>query len=213
MDLARLRTEYSAKGLDEGDLPDDPLEGLRSWIFIALDAGLAEPNAFVLATVDGAGRPWTRHVLAKEIDDDGVVFYTNHTSNKGAELAGVPAAAATFAFLDLERQVNLAGEARRVGDEEADAYFAVRPRSAQIGAWASDQSTPLADRAELEARHAAAEARFVGDAPVPRPPHWGGYRLVPHTVEFWQGRPSRLHDRLRFERAADGGWAVSRLSP
>lgn len=206
-----MRTEYRASGLDVGDLASDPMDQLSAWVADAANAGLAEPNAMVLATIDDAGQPWTRHVLVKRLDRAGPVFFTSKRSAKVSQLLAHSAVGATFGFVALERQVNLTGRAVVVDDEMADIYFASRPRSAQLGAWASNQSEPAADRAEIEARLAAAADRF-GDDPIPRPEHWGGIRIEVATAEFWQGRPSRLHDRLRFERT-DDQWAVVRLNP
>lgn len=208
--IAARRVQYETAGMEPEDLDPDPLAQLRLWYADAESAGLPEPNAMTLATTDADG-PDARVVLARAIDADGVVFYTNHSSAKGRQLAAAPSAAATFVWLDLHRQVRLRGRVARVDDATSDAYFASRPRESQIGAWASPQSEPIADRAELEGRVSEASRRFEGQ-PVPRPPHWGGWRLSPSRVEFWQGRPSRLHDRVVYERS-DANWKVFRLAP
>jgi pyridoxamine 5'-phosphate oxidase len=210
-DLAALREEYARGGLERGDLSADPYEMFARWLTEAVAAGVHEPNAMVIATVSPEGQPSSRMVLLKEFDAEGFVFYTNQSSRKGDELAANPRCALLFPWHPLERQVRIEGEAVRVSDTEADAYFAQRPRGAQIGAWASPQSQPVEDRGVLAASYAAAEQRFA-DQPVPRPPHWGGYRVRPEVVEFWQGRPGRMHDRLRYERDGDG-WTVVRLAP
>ncbi|MFN0092940.1 MAG: pyridoxamine 5'-phosphate oxidase [Acidimicrobiales bacterium] len=211
LDLTRLRTEYQAAGLRETDAAPDPFSQFEAWFAEVSAAGLHEPNAAVLATADASGAPSARHVLVKGVDAGGFVFYTNYESRKGRELAANPRAALVFTWSALARQVSARGSAARVSAGESDRYFASRPRDSQLGAWASRQSEPLADRASLDEAFAAAAARFAGAAP-PRPPYWGGYRLVPEEVEFWQGRPNRLHDRLRYRREA-GGWRLERLSP
>jgi pyridoxamine 5'-phosphate oxidase len=188
-------------------------EQLRQWFDEAVASpAVIEPNAIQLATVDVAGHPSVRTVLAKAIDPDGIIWYTNYASAKARDLDENPYAAAVFAWLPLERQVRLSGPTQRVDRAETEAYFATRPRGAQIGAWASAQSQPIASRAELEAAVRETEARFAGQD-VPAPPYWGGYRLRPDVVEFWQGRPDRLHDRLRHRRDPDGTWMVERLAP
>jgi pyridoxamine 5'-phosphate oxidase len=205
------RIEYETAGLDVGDLAADPVTQWHVWFDQAVAAGCTEPNAMTVATVDTDGVPDARVLLVRMVDDAGFVFFTNGHSDKGRQLAANPVAACVFAWLELHRQVRLRGRVEPVSAADSDAYFASRPRGSRLGAWASDQSVVLADRSVLEARVAEAEERF-GDAPVPRPPHWGGYRVVPEVVEFWQGRPSRLHDRLRYRRASVG-WVVERLSP
>jgi pyridoxamine 5'-phosphate oxidase len=211
-DPAGLRARYTRGALDEADLADTWLAQLRAWFDAAVaDPAVLEPNAIQLATADATGRPAVRTVLAKAIDERGVVFYTNYASAKARELAENPRAAAVFVWLAHQRQVRLAGPVRRVERAETEAYFATRPRESQLGAWASPQSEVVASRADLDARLAETAARF-GDGPIPAPPHWGGYLLAPDEVEFWQGRVGRLHDRIRFRR--DGArWVRERLAP
>ena len=211
VDLARMRLEYETAGIDVGDVLDDPMDQFDRWMADAVLADLYEPNAMVVCTVDGDGQPWSRHVLLKGAGPDGFDFYTNYHSDKSRHLGDNPRASATFGWLGLHRQVNVAGPVERVPTEESDAYWSVRLRGPKLGAWASEQSTELADRDVLERRYREVEARFPDE--VPRPEHWGGWRLVPHTVEFWQGRVNRLHDRLRYRRLDDGGWDLVRLSP
>ncbi|WP_375480755.1 pyridoxamine 5'-phosphate oxidase [uncultured Jatrophihabitans sp.] len=211
-DPAALRVSYEHGRLDDDGLPDAWPPLLQAWFATAAaDPAVREPNAIQLATVDAAGRPAVRTVLAKAIDARGVVFYTNYDSAKARELAARPLASAVFAWLAHERQVRLTGPVAKVERAETEAYFASRPRGSQLGAWASPQSSVVASRAELDARYADAAARF-GDREIPAPPGWGGFRLSPDAVEFWQGRPSRLHDRVRF-RLADDGWVRERLAP
>jgi pyridoxamine 5'-phosphate oxidase len=210
--LLHRRVQYETAGLDVGDLAADPVEQWHRWHAQALEAGVAEPNAMTVATVGLDGVPDARIVLAREVDDRGLVFYTNFTSAKSRQLDAAPAAAAVFSWLDLHRQVRVRGAAARVADAESDAYFTTRPRGSQLGAWASPQSEVLRDRGELERRVIIADEEFADDE-VPRPDFWGGWRLVPSEWEFWQGRPNRLHDRLRFRSAAAGDWIVERLAP
>jgi pyridoxamine 5'-phosphate oxidase len=199
--------------LDRADLADDPIEQWWRWYRAAEETGVEEPNAMSVATLHNDGGPDARLVLARGVDQRGFAFFTNYRSTKGRQLAERPLASATFAWLELHRQVRLRGPVERVSQEEADAYFAGRPRESRIGAWASPQSEVLPDRAALDARVAEVEARFPDDV-VPRPPHWGGFRIVPLELEFWQGRPSRLHDRFRYRRESpEGLWVIERLAP
>jgi pyridoxamine 5'-phosphate oxidase len=209
--LAQMRQDYEARGLRKVDLLADPLEQFERWFDEAREIGLPEPNAMALATVDAAGQPAARTVLLKGIDRRGLTFFTNLESRKAQELAANPKAALLFWWQPQARQVRLEGEIETVAAAEADAYFASRPRGSQIGAWASAQSSVIADRRALEAAEREILTRFAG-VEVPRPPFWGGYRLVPRRVEFWQGRRNRLHDRLRYTLHADR-WTIERLAP
>ncbi|PKH37626.1 Pyridoxamine 5'-phosphate oxidase [Nocardioides alpinus] len=215
MDLTGLREEYGRGGLDLPDLADDPIEMFERWLAQVIDAGVHEPNAMVVATATPDGRPSSRMVLLKELGPRGFVFFTNHASRKGDELAANAHCALLFPWHPLERQVRVEGVAEVLDRAEVEAYFRTRPRGAQIGAWASAQSEVVDSRAALAASYARAEERFgpdgQGDA-VPVPPHWGGYRVVPEVVEFWQGRPGRMHDRLVYRREG-AGWEVVRLAP
>lgn len=210
--LADMRREYLADGMDVADLPADPIEAFLAWLDEVDGAGLPEPNAMVVSTVGADGAPSSRMTLLKDVDSDGFVFFTNYGSRKASELEANPAVSLLFPWHGLRRQVIVAGRAQRVGPEESAAYFASRPRGSQLGAWASRQSSVLASRAELDARYEELTHRWPEDVDVPAPEFWGGYRVVPHAIEFWQGRTSRLHDRLRFTRTTDG-WDVDRLAP
>lgn len=213
MDLTvagRLRREYEGDGLNEDDIAGDPFTQFERWFAGVLEAGLEEPNALVVATADAAGRPSARAVLMKEMSDDGIVFYTGMESRKSSDLKANPVAAGTFVWVPLHRQVRFEGRVVPVTPSEADAYFATRPRGAQIAAHASVQSTVVQSREELETRFDRFDDE-LGEV-IPRPTAWGGWRLIPDSVEFWQGRPNRFHDRIVYRRDG-GGWATERLAP
>lgn len=196
----------------EGDAHPDPIRQFQLWFGEAEEAGLSLPHAMTLASVGPAGRPSIRSVLLQGVDQRGFVFYTSYRSRKATELGGNPWVALALRWVELEREVRIEGMAERVSADESDAYFRTRPREAQLAAWASPQSEVVASREELERRLAEADGRFQGQE-VPRPPHWGGFRVGPELMEFWQGRPGRLHDRLRYLRQADGSWKMDRLAP
>jgi pyridoxamine 5'-phosphate oxidase len=209
--LAELRKNYALGSLDETEVNRDPIRQFDTWFRQAVEAKLPEPNTMTLATVDEQGRPSARIVLIKGVGDSGFVFFTNYESRKGRDLAHNPHASLLFYWIELERQVRIDGTIIKTSAEESDAYFASRPLGSRIGAWASEQSRIIANRAVLEAREREISARY--GANPPRPPYWGGYRLVPEAIEFWQGRPSRLHDRVLYTSEPSGGWRISRLSP
>jgi pyridoxamine 5'-phosphate oxidase len=211
MDLNSIRYDYTKLTLREEDAGFDPFALFATWFQDAVNGGQAA-NAMTLATVDPSGRPWARVVLLKEFDERGYVFYTNYESRKARHLAENPWAALTFFWAEFERQVHIRGTVTKVTEAESDAYFRVRPVASQIGAHASKQSSVLASRDDLERRVSELEREFEGRE-VPRPSNWGGYRVAPHAIEFWQGRPSRLHDRLLYTRDASGTWTRERLSP
>ena len=234
MNLSEFREDYRRGALDRGSLAPDPMVQFEAWFRAAAgEAGQSrwrkigialyklwgaqcnhrppDSTAMTLATVDERGRPSTRTVLLKSADERGFIFFTNYDSRKGRELAGNPQAALTFFWPDLERQVCVAGAVVKLPAAESERYFQSRPRGSRLGAWASHQSAPVPDRAALEARWRELEARFPGD--IPLPPNWGGYVLQPERIEFWQGRPSRLHDRFSYARQADGSWTIERLAP
>ncbi|GIX51680.1 pyridoxamine 5'-phosphate oxidase [Sphaerotilus sulfidivorans] len=210
-DIAHLRKSYESGELDEAQAGSEPLQQFEQWFQAALDAGVPEPNAMTLATVGPEGRPSTRIVLIKDYDARGLVWYTNYDSRKGRELAAHPWAALQFHWVEMERVVRIEGRVERVAEAESDAYYASRPLDSRLGAWASPQSQPITSRAVLVSNAAKAAAQH-GLNP-PRPPHWGGFRLDPDRWEFWQGRKSRLHDRLVYQREPDGRWQRQRLAP
>lgn len=211
MDLADRREEYVTAGLDIDEVHADPIAQFERWFTEVESAGLWEPNAMVVSSVDPDGWPTSRFVLLKEVDQRGFAFYTNYESDKARALDHSGRAALTFGWHELRRQVRVLGHVSRVDAEHSDAYFARRPRGSQIGAWASPQSRPVADRSILDERYDEVEARFA-DLDIPRPPNWGGYLVRPERVEFWQGRPNRFHDRIVYTWHADG-WTRARLAP
>jgi len=212
MNLADLRMEYGRAGLRREDLAADPLKQFELWFAQAKDAGLPEPNAMVLATVDASGQPFTRTVLLKDLDARGLVFYTNFNSRKALHIADNARVSALFLWLGLERQVSVNGIASRIPTAEAVRYFLSRPFASRLGAWTSNQSSVIQSRALLEAKWDEMKRKFA-DGNVPLPSFWGGFRIVPHSVEFWQGRQSRLHDRFLYQRADGDAWQVERLQP
>lgn len=209
--LADLRLNYTQGGLTEADVADHPFPQFHLWLHQAIAAELPEPNAMTLSTLSPEGHPVGRMVLLKGLDDRGFVFYTNYESAKGQQLSHHPWGALVFWWAQLERQVRVEGRVEKIADAESDAYFQCRPRSSQLGAWASPQSQIIGDRQVLEQRLEELEKQYENH-PIPRPPHWGGLRVIPHRIEFWQGRPSRLHDRLQFN-LVDGQWQKVRLAP
>jgi pyridoxamine 5'-phosphate oxidase len=210
--VTRLRKEYTRSGLKESDVASDPIEQFRSWFDEVLAADLHEPNAMTLATATPEGRPSARVVLLKGFDERGFVFYTSYVGRKSEELETNPNCALVFYWGELERQVRVEGRASRVSEEESDEYFGSRPRGSRLGAWASEQSRPVEGRGALEERLRGLEAEYE-EREVPRPPFWGGYRVEPEVIEFWQGRENRLHDRLVYRRSDNGEWGRERLQP
>jgi len=212
MSLADLRRDYSLSGLSEKDLSRDPFRQFERWFQEAEAAKIPEPNAMVCSLASRDGAPSSRTVLLKGFDARGFVFYSNHESRKGRELAENPRISLLFPWIALERQVIVEGRVSQLPREESDAYFHSRPRASQLAAWASPQSAVIASRSVLEEAFKTLETKYAGEE-IPMPPHWGGYRVQPVTIEFWQGRHGRLHDRLRYRREPNGAWAVDRLAP
>jgi pyridoxamine 5'-phosphate oxidase len=209
--IADLRRNYTQAGLLESEIVANPYAQFKLWFEQAVAAEILEPNAMTIATVTAEGKPSARIVLLKDFDDRGFVFYTNYNSQKGVELQHCPYAALVFLWGDLERQVRIEGKVELVAESEATAYFHSRPASSQLGAWASEQSSIIADRSILEQKLQQLETEYQNTV-IPKPPHWGGVRVIPQEIEFWQGRPSRLHDRLRYQ-LVDGNWQIDRLAP
>lgn len=209
--IADIRRDYEGGRLDKGQMPDQPMPLFNEWLALALDSEGSDGNAMTLSTVDSQGLPHSRIVLLKGTDEQGLVFYTNYHSHKGSELVNVPHAALVFWWPSLSRQVRIEGQVEQVSAEESDSYFASRPRASQLGAWVATQSVVIPDRNWLEEREARFEQAYEGQD-IPRPIHWGGYRVIPEMFEFWQGQPSRLHDRIRYERH-DDHWQRFRLAP
>jgi pyridoxamine 5'-phosphate oxidase len=211
VDVSSLRKEYTRAGLNKTDVHPDPIVQFHEWFEKVIDADLHEPNAMILATVTADGKPSARTVLLKGYDERGFIFYTNYEGRKANEIEANPRCSILFYWGELERQVRIEGRASRLSGEESDAYFASRPRGSRLAAWASEQSSPVENRSVLEERVRALEDEYEGRE-IPRPPFWGGYRVEPNTIEFWQGRENRLHDRLVYRRE-DGAWRIERLQP
>jgi pyridoxamine 5'-phosphate oxidase len=209
--IADLRKDYTLQSLNETDVDADPLQQFQVWFEQAVQAQLPEPNAMTLATASPDGIPAARIVLLKALDQQGFTFFTNYNSDKGQQLLENPHAALVFLWTELERQVRIVGRVEKTSVKESDGYFYSRPHGSRLGAWASDQSQVIPNREVLEQRLAELKVQYA-DQEVPRPPHWGGFRVIPHEIEFWQGRSSRLHDRLRY-RLINGAWTIDRLSP
>ncbi|MDJ0568980.1 MAG: pyridoxamine 5'-phosphate oxidase [Pleurocapsa sp. MO_192.B19] len=211
--IADLRQNYTLAGLAEADVDADPIKQFEVWFQQALDADLLEPNAMTLATATPDGKPTARIVLLKEVSDRGFVFYTNYESQKGQQLIANPYAALVFLWNKLERQVRIEGRVEQLSLQESTAYFHSRPKASQLGAWTSDQSRVIANRKILKQKLADLQTQYKDDVTIPRPEHWGGFRVIPNRIEFWQGRPSRLHDRLVYDLQDNGSWQLKRLSP
>ncbi len=213
IDLAGLRREYETEGLRRADLHHDPIEQFSTWLSTAVNSGLPDANAIALATATPEGKPSVRIVLLKGVDERGFVFFTNYESAKGQELAANPQASFTVYWMPLERQIRVAGTVEKTSRKESEIYFQDRPRGSQLGAWVSRQSDVIDARRILDARLAEMTQRFADQDKIDLPPHWGGYRIIPETIEFWQGRANRLHDRFRYTRENDGSWTIDRLAP
>jgi pyridoxamine 5'-phosphate oxidase len=213
IDFAGLRREYETTGLRRAEMHSDPIEQFATWFSTAVNSGLPDANAMSLATATRSGKPSARIVLLKAFDQRGFVFFTNYQSGKGNDLEANPQAALTFYWMPLERQVRIEGSAEKTSREESESYFHSRPRGSQLGAWVSHQSEIIDARRILDARLAEMTERFAGQDVIELPPHWGGYRIVPTTIEFWEGRPNRLHDRFRYTRESGNAWRLDRLAP
>jgi pyridoxamine 5'-phosphate oxidase len=211
-DPTASRYEHGGRGLRRSDLDPDPIKQFSNWFTAAIEAGIRDVNAMSLATVDSVGKPSVRVVLLKGFDQDGFVFFTNYESDKGKHLDANPYAALAFYWIELDRQIRVSGKTLKTSREESQTYFHSRPVGSQLSAWASRQSEVIDARRVLDARMAEMTERF-GDKAIPLPPHWGGYRVKPEVIEFWQGRPNRLHDRFRYTLSADGSWLIDRLAP
>ena len=212
INIKDFRENYTKGSLDINDVAVNPLQQFHLWFEQAVKSELKEPNAFHFSTASKDGKPSSRILLLKNLDDIGFTFFTNYLSRKGTELSENPHACMTFFWLELERQIRIEGTIEKVSEQESDEYFAVRPRGSQIGAWVSYQSSVIANREVLEKREKELITKFERQT-IPRPSHWGGYRLIPTYIEFWQGRPSRLHDRIAYSKLSDGTWKIERLSP
>ncbi len=212
INIADIRKDYTLNGLDKSDVSETPFKQFQKWFDEAIDSQILEPNGMVLSTITETMRLKSRVVLLKGFDERGFVFFTNYNSTKGQNIAHNPTATLNFWWVALERQVRIEGQIVKVSEQESDQYFSSRPRGSQIGAWVSEQSTVIENREVLTQRQAELEAQFEGKA-IPRPAHWGGYRLVPDCIEFWQGRSSRLHDRLRYSLTDSQIWTIERLAP
>ena len=213
IDLAGLRREYETEGLHRAEMHPKPLEQFATWFSTAVNSGIAEANAITLATATPEGKPSARVVLLKAFDERGFVFFTNYESSKGQELEANPYASFALYWPILQRQVRVSGRVERTSREESEQYFNTRPRGSQLGAWVSHQSEVIDARRILDARMAEMTQRFAGKNIIDLPPHWGGYRIIPDAIEFWQGRANRLHDRFRYTRQPDGSWLLERLAP
>ncbi len=211
-DPTASRYEHAARGLRRRDLDPDPIKQFSNWFTAAIEAEIRDVNAMSLATAGRDAKPSVRVVLLKGFDQDGFVFFTNYESEKGVQLEANPYASLAFYWIELDRQIRIAGKTEKTSRQESEGYFHSRPIGSQLGAWASRQSEVLDGRRVLDARMVEMTERF-GDNPIPLPPHWGGYRVKPDTIEFWQGRPNRLHDRFRYRRQTDGSWLIERLAP
>jgi len=213
VDIASLRRSYSLQSLEENEVAPNPFDQFKTWFEQAMAGQITEPNAMTLATVNADGRPSARTVLLKGFDERGFIFYTNYLSRKGQEIAENPFGALLFCWLDLERQIRIEGKIEKVSSEESLAYFITRPKSSQIGAWASPQSQVIPGRKVLEDKQAELSENYAASESLPLPPHWGGYVIRPDYFEFWQGRESRLHDRVVYSKNDDNSWVINRLAP